>query len=59
MRKNELQARIRVLKSRNTTLSSLNNQLDIEWKEVSIIILHILLIIETKRYESFKASLKV
>ena len=36
MRKHELQARLRELKSKNTTLSSLISQLGMEWKEVRI-----------------------
>ncbi|XP_057305771.1 ralBP1-associated Eps domain-containing protein 1-like isoform X2 [Hydractinia symbiolongicarpus] len=34
MRKNELQASIRLLRNKNTALETLNSQLDIEWKEI-------------------------
>jgi len=37
MRKHELQARLRDLKSKNTTLSSLISQLGMEWKEVRFV----------------------
>lgn len=37
MRKNELQASIRLLRNKNTALETLNSQLDMEWKEVMIV----------------------
>ena len=36
MRKHELQAQLRDLKTKNSTLQSLISQLGMEWKEVSI-----------------------
>ena len=38
MRKNELQSRIRHLRSDNTTLTTLISHMDIEWKEVVIFV---------------------
>lgn len=37
MRKHELQSRIRTLRDKNMTLSNVNHELNLEWKDVSVI----------------------